>query len=130
MKRKTSNRLLRKERVYKEIIRKHIFNDYFYSGDLQSTLDSIEKYRGVLMGYLHCLYNYDNIHGRHFKKENKRNGWNFTPDTRTGWETYGFDSIESIEGNLSYIADRFGSEFRIHWMLDIHDGINELNNNK
>ena len=42
-------------------------------------------------------------------------------DPRTGMETYGFQSVEAIKDNLYYISDRWSSEFRIRWLLDLID---------
>ena len=42
-------------------------------------------------------------------------------DPRTGTETYGFRSVESIKNNLYYISDRWSCEFRIRWLLDLID---------
>lgn len=41
------------------------------------------------------------------------------PDTRRGWETYGFKDLESVQYNLSYISDRWYCEFRLQWMIDL-----------
>ncbi len=46
----------------------------------------------------------------------KSNSYACTTDDRRGWETYGFDNIES---NMSYISDRWSCEFRIQWILDV-----------
>lgn len=42
---------------------------------------------------------------------------NFKKDTRSGYETYGYTSRESILGNMYYISDRWQCEFRINWLL-------------
>ena len=42
-------------------------------------------------------------------------------DPRTGAETYGYESEESISNNMSYISDRWRCAFRLKWLLD---GIN------
>ena len=121
MKRKTSNRLKRKEVVYKHIIANKIFDDCAYNGDLDKTIASIKKYKHVLEKFLFCLKNSQNIHFRHWKKWDKRNGYGDMTDNRRGWETYGYKSKEAVEGNLNYISDRFSSEFRIQWMIDLID---------
>lgn len=127
MKTKTSNRLARKEAVYHSLIRNHIFNDYCYDGDLNKIRKQINSYRGVLVKYLYCLRNSDNIHYRDQKKWKKRHGfYKCSDDNRSGFETYGYEDLESINLNLSYIADRFGGEFRIQWMLDLEEGIKQL----
>jgi len=119
MRRKTSNRLKRQKATYKDIIANKIFDDYFYNGDLDKTIASIKKYKPVLEKFLFCLKNHDNLHGRHWKRWYKRRGYNFKTDDRRGWETYGYESKETVEDTLRYISDRFSSEFRIQWMIDL-----------
>jgi hypothetical protein len=121
MKRKTSNRLKRKDAVYKHIIANKIFDDCVYNGDLDKTIASIKKYKPVLEKFLFCLKNYHNIHFRHWKKWDKRNGYSDMTDNRRGWETYEYESKEAVEATLRYISDRFAAEFRIQWMIDLID---------
>jgi hypothetical protein len=40
-------------------------------------------------------------------------------DDRPGAETYGYDSAQSILGNLQYISDRFNCQFRLRWVYDL-----------
>lgn len=40
-------------------------------------------------------------------------------DTRTGYQTYGYRSYESIIGNLDYISDRYNCRFRLQWLLTL-----------
>lgn len=40
------------------------------------------------------------------------------PDLRSGEETYGYKTKESIENNLMYISDRFNAPYRLRWLLD------------
>ncbi len=40
-------------------------------------------------------------------------------DDRSGYDTYGYESLESIKGSLSYISDRWTCRFRIKWLLDL-----------
>ena len=39
-------------------------------------------------------------------------------DNRRGWETYGY---EHPFGDLSYISDRWMSQFRMQWIIDLFD---------
>ena len=49
------------------------------------------------------------------KREYKRKG---ELDLRTGEETYGYYSQESIRNHMSYISDRWRAKFRIRWLID------------
>lgn len=104
MKRKTKLRLERKARCYKEIIRNHIFCDYFYSGDLEKTICKIQKHKCAINKYIYFLDFF-----AHFK------------DYRRGEETYGYKNKEDIESTLSYISDRFVVEYRLRWLVGLLD---------
>lgn len=39
-------------------------------------------------------------------------------DSRSGEETYGYESEESVMNNMSYISDRWRCAFRLKWVLD------------
>jgi len=54
--------------------------------------------------YLMVMYKY-------FLKEDK--------DFRTGYETYGYASEESIINNLCYINSKWKCSFRIRWLIDL-----------
>jgi hypothetical protein len=54
-------------------------------------------------------------------KLNKEYGFNSEPDLRSGQETYGYKSDESITCNLQYISDRWRAPFRLRWLLDLID---------
>lgn len=127
MKVKTSNRLKIKEVVYKNILANHIFTDYLYTRDLVETCRRIELYSGVIKKYINSIRQSHNIHFRSQKKWNKRHGFSDRLyDFRTGDETYGYKSIEEIEGNLNYISDRFAAEFRLQWLLDVPKNVAQL----
>lgn len=40
-------------------------------------------------------------------------------DFRGGWDTYGYESIDSIYNNLEYISDRWCAAFRVNWLLGL-----------
>lgn len=40
-------------------------------------------------------------------------------DFRSGEETYGYKDLESIQGSLLYISDRWGGAFRVRWLIDL-----------
>ena len=40
-------------------------------------------------------------------------------DDRSGFETYGFENLESIKRNFKYISDRWKCRFRTKWLLDL-----------
>ena len=113
MKQSTKNRIEAKAQIWKRIIANQVFKDYFYSKNLQETCAAIRKHSGVIKKYLDWLNYY-----AHSK------GWGV--DTRSGKETYGYKDLESIEGNLDYISDRFGGEFRLQWMLELPNEVDNL----
>ena len=47
-------------------------------------------------------------------------------DYRSGYGTYGYESIESIENSLVYISDRFGAGFRLAWLVNVPEEIDML----
>lgn len=40
-------------------------------------------------------------------------------DYRTGNDTYGYADLESIQGSLYYISDRWKVTFRIRWLIEL-----------
>lgn len=42
-------------------------------------------------------------------------------DFRTGYETYGYEDMESIMDNICYINSKWNCAFRIRWILDLLD---------
>jgi hypothetical protein len=47
-------------------------------------------------------------------------------DYRSGYETYGYESIEDIDANLIYISDRFGAGFRLAWLVNVPEEVDML----
>ena len=39
-------------------------------------------------------------------------------DSRTGLETYGYETHKSVMNNMLYISDRWRCAFRLKWLLD------------
>ena len=60
---------------------------------------------------------------RYLKLLNKIN--KTTCDDRSGEETYGYESEESVLCDLSYISDRWICEFRLQWLIDLIDKHND-----
>lgn len=89
-------------RIWHGIIARKIFSPYLDKGvfNLEQICQNIEKYWDVIRCYTETLQ--------------KEEG-----DYRHGYITYGYKSIESIEGNLKYISDRFGCAFRLAWLLNV-----------
>jgi len=119
MKNKTKLQLKKKAMVWKHIIANHIFIDHINERPLNEVVKRIKLYSGVIRKYrayidlcTHQIY--------------KDHGWPYKPDTRPGEETYGYKSIEQVYGDLNYISDRFSSEFRLAWMLDLPNYIEGL----
>ena len=40
-------------------------------------------------------------------------------DYRSGADTYGYENLESIQGSLWYISDRWKVCFRVRWLIDL-----------
>ena len=124
MKRSTYNRLQKKADCWYYIVANQIFNDFFYRKDLKDTLDRINKHLGVLK----ALRDFSILESiRLDNKWHKEYGFKkHGPDLRSGDETYGYKSLENIEGHLSYISDRFNCTFRLQWMIDLPQGIKKF----
>jgi len=60
---------------------------------------------------------------RYLKLLNKVN--KETCDDRSGEETYGYESEESVLYDLGYISDRWMCEFRLQWLIDLIDKHND-----
>lgn len=43
-------------------------------------------------------------------------------DFRNGYESYGYETPESIYNNLHYISDRWFCAFRLRWLIDGIEG--------
>lgn len=40
-------------------------------------------------------------------------------DYRSGQDTYGYESADSIRGSLAYISDRWRACFRVRWLIEL-----------
>ena len=47
-------------------------------------------------------------------------------DYRSGYETYGYESIKNIRYNLLYISDRFHAAFRLAWLVNVSEEVEQL----
>lgn len=105
---KTKKRLVRK---YSNLIDRKVFGDSLTNNlgevNLELTVANIQKYHK----YIQRLKSYHQI-----RQE----------DYRNGAETYGYSSVESIEGNLLYISDRCHAAFRLAWLAGVPDGLKAL----
>lgn len=110
------------ERCYYNIVSQEVFWDFLYKrGHLDAFISRAWKHRGVLKKY-YKLLNENYLDPRYNNYRDRRKSYSIVflqPDLRNGEETYGYDSVESIEGDLNYISDRFSSAFRIRWILDL-----------
>lgn len=100
-----------KKKVRKKLwnrIFKEVFNSAHMNGvNLITTCEKIGKHRKAIQ----------KLREYHLIKEQ---------DYRSGYETYGYDSLKDIESNLLYISDRFGCAFRLTWLLNVPDEVNKL----
>ena len=108
MKHTTKARLYHKVNHWQYLIANHLFNDFFYTGDLNQTCEKITLYTPIIEKLIEYY-----------------NDTEYT-DYRTGYETYGYHSIERIESRLNYISDRFCVAFRLNWLLNVPKEVQRL----
>ena len=95
-------------RKYWNLVFKEVFNNCHMNGrDIKVTCSKIRKYRK----YIQKMKSY------YQRSQN---------DYRSGYETYGYDSIKSIDNNLEYISDRFRAGFRLAWLVDVPEEVDRL----
>ena len=75
--------------------------------DVENTCSKIKKYRK----YIQKMKSYHQL---------------IEGDYRTGYDTYGYNSIKEIYYNLIYISDRFGAAFRLSWLVNVPEEVNKL----
>jgi len=104
MKRSTHRRLGKKAEGRRLILEKMFANFYGIKDmTVDHAVEIIAPFFGVVKAQLDWL-----IHSDYFGA-----------DVRNGYVTYGYDSDESILGNLQYISDRWNCQFRLKWVLDL-----------
>ncbi len=82
-----------------------LWNDFILNDELNTkSFKEIIKSLSTIKEYLYIMNQQYKI------KEN---------DNRTGIETYGYSSHDSIINNLKYISDRWQCQFRTKWLLDL-----------
>jgi hypothetical protein len=117
MKRKTCQNLKKKAKIWKNIVDKNVFIDYLYDGNLNAICNRIEKFRGVIMKLRDYRWLEEIEYG-------------YSPDIRSGDETYGYESLDGIDGSLTYVSDRCHAAFRLTWLLELPERVALLRNNK
>jgi hypothetical protein len=98
-----------KKKVKKRIqtrIQREVF-DFPHPVDLGKVVRKIEKNRRAIQALRAFHFAYD-------------------PDRRSGEETYGYTSLESIASNLEYVCDRWGCAFRLTWLLGVPNTVANL----
>jgi hypothetical protein len=119
MKNKTFKRIEKKAKVWRDLIANDIFVDYINERPLEETCQRIIKHRSIIIKLIAHLRQHD-------KKSSREFGVRYEHDFRTGDETYGYKSIQSIESNLNYISDRFCAEFRLTWLSEVPEKVELL----
>ena len=110
--------------LYK-FLNKHIFAKYHGGtddtgdSDIKNLIRNLIKYRREVQALHDLGVNYYFNPRYHSRKELQL--YDNEPDTRSGYETYGYDDLESIKTDLDYISDRFNATFRLRWILDLLD---------
>jgi len=98
-----------KKRVKKRLqsrIQREVF-DFSHPLDLGKVVGKIERNKRAILALRAFHFAYD-------------------PDRRSGEETYGYTSLESIESSLEYICDRWGCAFRLTWLLGVPNAVAHL----
>ena len=126
MKHSTHLRLEKKAQIWSSIVSNQVFHlhDKIERQSLKTICDSLRKHMDVLK----------KLRDYHKFEEHLTDLWASrqlgTPligrDVRAGKDSYGYKSIEKIEGDLDYISDRFGCTFRLQWLIELPDAVDEL----
>jgi len=125
MRKNRVKKLKEKSVIYKDIVTNHIFQKYTYGSGLKEVVRRIKLHSGVIEKLIYISNNYDEIYlsapqRRQYRRWCEKMGIKpDLPDARSGEESYGYADVESIEGTLDYISDRFNCELRLRWMLDL-----------
>jgi hypothetical protein len=123
MKNKTFKRLEKKAKTWRSVIANQVFEDFYYHWNLEKICERIIKHQNVIIKYRSYLEQRNIRSCKKYKSITP-----YEPDRRLGDETYGYESIDSIEGSLNYISDRFGGEFRLTWLLEVPERVALLQN--
>ena len=100
---------VRQKRKVRELNNELTLDDNFIGVLLLcSKLDSIERIREHLRPYYDLLV--------HLYEDEQLIE---DQDYRTGSDTYGYASIESVQCNLSYISGRWRCCFRVRWLIEL-----------
>jgi hypothetical protein len=94
-----------KKRIQRRLQRK-VF-DFAHPVDLNKVVPRIEKNKRAIQALRAFHFSYD-------------------PDRRSGSETYGYSSLESIGSSLEYICDRWRCAFRLTWLLGVPEAVSNL----
>lgn len=97
-------------RKYWNLIFEKVFDEaHMNNASLQETCSKIKRYKKYIQ----------RLKSHHQRMEN---------DYRSGYETYGYESLESIENSLIYISDRFHAGFRLAWLVSVPEEVEKLLN--
>lgn len=101
----------------KRLISKLLWDRYIENGDLKSK--SLLDIQNDLKSIKNALLS---MHKKSMQEERRYNiEHGSTIDDRSGEETYGYDSLDSIKDNLVYVSDRYNCAFRLRWLIDLMD---------
>jgi hypothetical protein len=103
---KSKVKLKLKKQIYEKVFNRSHLNEI----DLDTICKSIEKNKKAIQRLRAYYLSYEN-------------------DLRSGYETYGYESLESIMNRLEYISDRFAVAFRLSWLLKVPDEVRNLRAN-
>lgn len=116
MKRSTKNRIKKKRKIWIALVYSKVFKNYLEGGrfNLDEICEGIEQCSGVLR----CLCRAEKqVYGHLYVK-----GY----EIANPYDTYGYESLESIELDLQYMSDRFADPKKLLWLLYVPSEVTRL----
>jgi hypothetical protein len=116
MKRSTKNRIKKKTKTWIALVYSKVFKNYLEGGrfNLDEICEGIEQCSGVLR----CLCRATKqVYGHLYVK-----GY----EIANPYDTYGYESLESIELDLKYMSDRFADPKKLLWLLYVPSEVTRL----
>ena len=129
MKLKSYKKYTHKYETWVEDINK-VFEIYYESNNnnIMDLLQELVKNKHTLEK-IYKYYRDTDTKKNFFHRRVKRKEWKWGRehpskfDDRSGKETYGYESIDSIKNNLNYIYGKWQCAFRVRWLLDLIESI-------
>lgn len=116
MKRSTKNRIKKKYKIWIALVYSKVFKNYLEGGrfNLDKICEGIEQCSGLLR----CLCGATKqVYGHLYVK-----GY----EIANPYDTYGYESLESVELDLKYMSDRFSDPKKLLWLLYVPSEVARL----